>query len=208
MAADYFADHCLKVNLSANSNCIFMFMFTSTIHCCPYTPLFLLVFKRGQGRLYKLVKNYINTIKCMKIRWLKFFTSLTESWALEHVKFNQITSFSHEKKRASTNIDFKVCYITFQVQRLKPICLFLAQLLFFVIYRNLVLARPPINHRLRAVSYFSLQNYCTRSLSTRAAKALAVRNEGVSPSFLVLSQSLNNNIVVCNRCMRYELDGF
>ena len=102
MFADYVADRCLKVNLSANSNCIFMFMFTSTNHCCPYTPLFLLVFKRGQGRLYKLVKNYINTIKCMKIRWMKFFTSLTESWALEHVKFNQITSFSHEKKRAST----------------------------------------------------------------------------------------------------------
>ena len=35
--------------------------------------------------------------------------------------------------------------------------------------------------RLRAVSYFSLQSYCTRNLSTRAAKPRAARNEGVSP---------------------------
>ena len=57
---------------------------------------------------------------------------------------------------------------------------------------------------LRAVSYFSLQSYCTRNLSTRATRPLVTRNEGVSPrrknkSFLVSSQSLNNNIVVCNR---------
>ena len=46
-----------------------------------------------------------------------------------------------------------------------------------------------------------------RNLSTRAAKPLAARNEGVSPrrknksspSFLVSSQFLYNNIVVCNR---------
>ena len=37
------------------------------------------------------------------------------------------------------------------------------------------------NSRLRAVSYFSLQSYCTRNLSTRAAKARAARNEGVTP---------------------------
>ena len=34
--------------------------------------------------------------------------------------------------------------------------------------------------RLRAVSYFSLQSYCTRSLSTQAARPLVVRNEGVT----------------------------
>ena len=33
--------------------------------------------------------------------------------------------------------------------------------------------------RLRAVSYFSLQSYCTRNLRTRAAKPRAARNEGV-----------------------------
>ena len=33
--------------------------------------------------------------------------------------------------------------------------------------------------RLRAVSYFSLQSYCTRNLSTRAARPLVARNEGV-----------------------------
>ena len=32
-------------------------------------------------------------------------------------------------------------------------------------------------HRLRAVSYFSLQSCCTRNLSTRAAKPRAARNE-------------------------------
>ena len=42
--------------------------------------------------------------------------------------------------------------------------------------------------RLRAVSYFSLQSYCTRNQSTRVARPLVARNEGV-----------NNNIVVCNR---------
>ena len=50
--------------------------------------------------------------------------------------------------------------------------------------------------RLRAVSYFSLQSYCTRNLRTRAAKPGAARNEGLPrgknkrPSFLVWSQSL------------------
>ena len=34
--------------------------------------------------------------------------------------------------------------------------------------------------RLQAVSYFSLQSYYTQNLSTRAAKQLAARNEGVS----------------------------
>ena len=37
-----------------------------------------------------------------------------------------------------------------------------------------------VTSRLRAVSYFSLQSYCTRNLSTRAAKPRAARNEGVS----------------------------
>ena len=34
--------------------------------------------------------------------------------------------------------------------------------------------------RLRAVSYFSLQSYCTRNLSTRAARPFVARNEGVN----------------------------
>ena len=37
------------------------------------------------------------------------------------------------------------------------------------------------NARLLADSYFSLQSYYTRNLSTRAAKPRAVRNEDVSP---------------------------
>ena len=41
------------------------------------------------------------------------------------------------------------------------------------------LDRTYIVVRLRAVSYFSLQSYCTQNLSTRAAKPLAARNEGV-----------------------------
>ena len=54
---------------------------------------------------------------------------------------------------------------------------------------------------MRAVSYFSLQSYSTRNLSTRAAKPRAVRNEGVSPrrSFFSSSLNCNNNVVVCNR---------
>ena len=44
------------------------------------------------------------------------------------------------------------------------------------------------NNRLRAVSYFSLQSYCTRNLITRAA-----RNEGV-----ISMPYCNNNVVVCN----------
>ena len=59
--------------------------------------------------------------------------------------------------------------------------------------------------RLRAVSYFSLQSYCTRNLSTRAA-----RNEGVSPrrknkrpSFLAWSQSL---IVIITSWFAIALD--
>ena len=50
--------------------------------------------------------------------------------------------------------------------------------------------------RLRAVSYFSLQRYCTQNLRTQAAKPRAARNEGLPrgknkrPSFLVWSQSL------------------
>ena len=76
--------------------------------------------------------------------------------------------------------------------------------------------RNSFTHRLRAVSYFSLQSYYTQSLTTRAAKPLAARNEGVTPrrknkrpSFLVSSRSLYNNIVVCNRAgWDQELDGF
>ena len=59
--------------------------------------------------------------------------------------------------------------------------------------------------RPRAVSYFSLQSYCTRNLSTRAA-----RNEGVSPrrknkrpSFLAWSQSL---IVIITSWFAIALD--
>ena len=37
-----------------------------------------------------------------------------------------------------------------------------------------------VKPRLRAVSYFSLQSYCTQNLSTRAAKPGAARNEGVN----------------------------
>ena len=43
--------------------------------------------------------------------------------------------------------------------------------------------------RLRAVSYFSLQSYCTRNLTTRAAKPRAARNEGVSQSVIVIITS-------------------
>ena len=32
--------------------------------------------------------------------------------------------------------------------------------------------------RLRAVSYFSLQSYCTRNINTRAARPFVGRNEG------------------------------
>ena len=62
--------------------------------------------------------------------------------------------------------------------------------------------------RLRAVSYFSLQSYCTRNLRTRAAKPRAAsrepraaRNEGLPrgknkrPSFLVWSQSFTTVII-------------
>ena len=50
-----------------------------------------------------------------------------------------------------------------------------------------ILLQPQfVEHRRRlfnqtAVSYFSLQSYCTRNLSTRAARPLVARNEGVSP---------------------------
>ena len=54
--------------------------------------------------------------------------------------------------------------------------------------------------RQRAVSYFSLQSYCTRNLSTRAAKPRAARNEGVS---LVWSQSL---IVIITSWFAIALD--
>ena len=57
--------------------------------------------------------------------------------------------------------------------------------------------------RLQAVSYFCLQSYCTRDLSTRAAKPGAARNEGVSPrrkNYLLVSiPYCNNNVVVCSR---------
>ena len=51
-----------------------------------------------------------------------------------------------------------------------------------------------------AVSHFSLQSYCTRNLSTRAAKPRAARNEGVS---LVWSQSL---IVIITSWFAIALD--
>ena len=54
--------------------------------------------------------------------------------------------------------------------------------------------------RQRAVSYFSLQSYCTRNLSTRAAKPRAARNERVS---LVWSQSL---IVIITSWFAIALD--
>ena len=53
-----------------------------------------------------------------------------------------------------------------------------------VVYENSSLNEPRNWRqaiRLRAVSYFSLQSYYTQNLSTRAAKSLAARNEGVSP---------------------------
>ena len=67
--------------------------------------------------------------------------------------------------------------------------------------------------RLQAVSYFCLQSYCTRNLSTRAAKPGAARNEGVSPrrknSRLVSIPDCNNNVVVCNRAgWDKNLNGF
>ena len=60
--------------------------------------------------------------------------------------------------------------------------------------------RNHYNLRLRAVSYFSLQSYYTRNLSTRAAKPRAARNEGVS---LVWSQSL---IVIITSWFAIALD--
>ena len=64
----------------------------------------------------------------------------------------------------------------------------------------------PTSFRPRAVSYFSLQSYCTRNLST----SRAARNEGVNPrrknkrpSFLVWSQSL---IVIITSWFAIALD--
>ena len=57
------------------------------------------------------------------------------------------------------------------------------------------ISRKRGKYRLRAVSYFSLQSYCTRNLSTRAA-----RNEGIS---LVWSQSL---IVIITSWFAIALD--
>ena len=62
------------------------------------------------------------------------------------------------------------------------------------------ISRKRGKYRLRAVSYFSLQSYCTRNLSTRAAKPRAARNEGVS---LVWSQSL---IVIITSWFAIALD--
>ena len=84
-----------------------------------------------------------------------------------------------------------------------------AGLIYYVKIRNLHLGsvilcrRSRSQSRLQAVSYFCLQSYCTRNLSTRAAKPGAARNEGVSPrrknSRLVSIPYCNNNVVVCNR---------
>ena len=64
--------------------------------------------------------------------------------------------------------------------------------------------------RLRALCYFSLQSYCRQNLSSRAAKSLTARKEGVTsgrknkrPVFsLLFSSRLYNNIVV--RWMRWR----
>ena len=84
-----------------------------------------------------------------------------------------------------------------------------AGLIYYVKIRNLhlgsvILCRGSQSQsRLQAVSYFCLQSYCTRNLSTRAAKPRAARNEGVSPRRknyrLVSIPYCNNNVVVCNR---------
>ena len=84
-----------------------------------------------------------------------------------------------------------------------------AGLIYYVKIRNLYLGSVILcrgsrsQSRLQVVSYFCLQSYCTRNLSTRAAKPGAARNEGVSPrrknSRLVSIPYCNNNVVVCNR---------
>ena len=84
-----------------------------------------------------------------------------------------------------------------------------AGLIYYVKIRNLhlgsvILCRGSRSQsRLQAVSYFCLQSYCTRNLSTRAAKPGAARNEGVSPrrkNYRLLSiPYCKNNVVVCNR---------
>ena len=48
--------------------------------------------------------------------------------------------------------------------------------------------------RLRAVSYSCLQSYYTRNLSTRAAKPLSPRNEGVSPRRKKIRSKLGVNL--------------
>ena len=53
-------------------------------------------------------------------------------------------------------------------------------------HKKILLQPYFVEHRRRlfnqtAVSYFSLQSYCTRNPSTRAARPLVARNEGVSP---------------------------
>ena len=53
--------------------------------------------------------------------------------------------------------------------------------------------------RLRAVSYFSLQSYCTRNLRTRAAKPRAARNEGLPRGMIrdrLFSSGLNPGLTV------------
>ena len=50
--------------------------------------------------------------------------------------------------------------------------------------------------RLRAVSYFSLQSYCTRNLSTQAAKPRGARNERVSPRRNLVSVRITSNIAI------------
>ena len=84
-----------------------------------------------------------------------------------------------------------------------------AGLIYYVKIRNLLLGSVILcrgsrsQSRLQAVSYFCLQSYCTRNLSTRAAKPGAARNEGVSPRRknyrLVSIPYCNNNVVVCSR---------
>ena len=84
-----------------------------------------------------------------------------------------------------------------------------AGLIYYVKIRNLhlgsvILCRGSWSQsRLQAVSYFCLQSYCTRNLSTRAAKPGAARNESVRPRRknyrLVSIPYCNNNFVVCSR---------
>ena len=54
----------------------------------------------------------------------------------------------------------------------------------------------PLQGRLREVSCFSLQSYCTRNLSTPAAKPEAAKNEGVRPRRKKISLSRLVSVII------------